>query len=61
MKRKITRFQAVCFIVLWVVLCFIVLTSAKTIDGPVILSLLISAALVFIPVYRSFKDNKKNI
>lgn len=58
MKRKITRFQAVCFMVLWVVLCFIVLTSSKVIDGPVILSLLISAALVFIPVYRAFKDKR---
>lgn len=58
MKRKITRFQALCFIILWVVLCFFVITSAERIDGPVILSLIISAALVFIPVYKSIRGRK---
>lgn len=58
MKRKITRFQALCFITLWVVLCFFVITSAERIDGPVILSLIISAALVFIPVYKSIRGRK---
>ncbi|HIT83734.1 MAG TPA: hypothetical protein IAA99_06025 [Candidatus Avibacteroides faecavium] len=55
MRRKITRFQAICFILLWGVLFFVVITTAKRIDGPVILSLVISAALVFIPVYKSMK------
>lgn len=59
MKRKITKFQAICFTLLWVVLCFLVLTSVKVIDGPVILSLVLSAALVFIPIIKTF-NNKRN-
>lgn len=59
MKRKITKFQAICFTLLWVVLCFLVLTSVKVIDGPVILSLVLSAALVFIPIVKTF-NNKRN-
>lgn len=55
MRRRITKFQAACFILLWGVLLFIVITSKAKIDGPVIMSLLISAALVFIPVYKSMK------
>lgn len=55
MRRRITKFQAACFILLWGVLFLIVITSKAKIDGPVIMSLLISAALVFIPVYKSMK------
>ena len=45
----------VCIALLWMALCYIVLISAERIDGPVILTLFISAALVFIPVIKSLK------
>ncbi len=57
-RRRITKFQAVCFTLLWGILFFIVITTAEKIDGPVILSLIISAALVFIPISKAFKDNR---
>lgn len=56
MKRKtLSRPQAIVLLLLWVVLCFMVLTSNATIDGPLVLSLLISGVLVGIPLWRSFK------
>ena len=58
MKRRLSKFQIVCITLLWAALCYIVLTSAERIDGPIILTLIISAALVFIPVYKSLKKNK---
>jgi hypothetical protein len=36
-------------------LCYLILTRAERIDGPVILSLLMSAVFVFIPIYKSHK------
>ncbi len=54
MRKPLSRPQAVCLVLLWVSLCAIVLTSAK-IDGPLVLSLAISALLVAIPVWKSFK------
>ncbi|MBO4985994.1 MAG: hypothetical protein J6C87_10255 [Bacteroides sp.] len=55
MKRKLSSTQSICIVLLWAALCYIVLTSAERIDGPVILSLAFSAALCLVPVVKSFK------
>ena len=54
MRRPLSKSQSVCIVLLWAALCYIVLTTAERIDGPVIMTLVISAALVFIPVIISF-------
>lgn len=56
MKRKLSKSQSVCIVLLWVALCYIVLVNAQRIDGPTVLMLAISAGLVFIPVIKSFKN-----
>jgi hypothetical protein len=58
MKRPLSKSQIVCIALLWVALCYIVLTTAKRIDGPVVVTILISGAFVFIPVYKSLKKRK---
>lgn len=55
MKRPLSKPQIVCIVLLWLALCYIVLTNVKRIDGPVIVTILMSAAFVFIPVYKSLK------
>ena len=55
MKRRLSKFQIVCITLLWAALCYIVLTSAERIDGPISLTLIISAALVFSPVIKALK------
>ena len=55
MRRPLSKSQGVCIVLLWAALCYIVLTTAERIDGPVIMTLVISAALVFIPVIKSLK------
>ena len=55
MKKPLSRPQIACLLILWIVLCFLVLTSSPRLDGPVILSLLISGALVFIPLYKMLR------
>ena len=59
MKKRLSKQQSVCVTLLWVALCYIVLTSTPRIDGPVIATLLMSAAFVFIPVYKSLKNKKQ--
>ena len=59
MKKRLSKQQSVCVTLLWVALCYIVLTSTPLIDGPVIVTLLMSAAFVFIPVYKSLKNKKQ--
>ncbi len=58
MRRPLSKSQIVCVILLWLALCYLVLTKAERIDGMTIVMLIISAALVFIPVYKSMKKNK---
>lgn len=55
--KKLSRSQCVCIILLWVALCYWVLTSVKRIDGPLIVMLLLSAALVIIPVVKSLRQD----
>jgi hypothetical protein len=55
MKRPLSTSQTVCIALLWVALCYIVLTTAERIDGPVIVTILLSGAFVFIPIYKSRK------
>lgn len=58
MKRPLSKSQIVCISLLWVALCYIVLVYAERIDGMTIMMLIISAALVFIPIYKSVKKGK---
>ncbi|MGN0067628.1 MAG: hypothetical protein ACI38V_08510 [Bacteroides sp.] len=58
-KKRLSSLQSICIILLWLALCFIVLTSAQRIDGPTVVTLLMSAALVFIPVIKAWKQRKE--
>lgn len=58
MRKPLSKSQIVCVSLLWLALCYLVLIKAERIDGMTIIMLIISAALVFIPVYKSIKKNK---
>ena len=55
MRKPLGKSQIVCITLLWVLLCYYILVYSEQIDGPTILMLLFSAALVFIPVVQSLK------
>ena len=59
MRRPLSKSQIVCVSLLWLALCYLVLTKAERIDGMTVVMLVISAALVFIRVYKSIKKNKQ--
>ncbi|MEG1838939.1 MAG: hypothetical protein RSA44_03650 [Bacteroides sp.] len=58
MKKPLAKSQIVCLFLLWIALCYIVIVKTERIDGPVILSLLISGGLVIVPLYKVFKKKK---
>lgn len=58
-KRHLSHTQIICIALLWLALCYIVLTSAQRIDGPTVVTLLMSAALVFIPVIKAWKGKEE--
>ncbi|MDR1103047.1 MAG: hypothetical protein LBL42_04745 [Tannerella sp.] len=54
-RRKITSSQAVCIIILWGILCYLMLTYSKTVNFYTVFVLVASAIIVFVPVYKSRK------
>ncbi|MBS5552244.1 MAG: hypothetical protein KHX53_09410 [Bacteroides sp.] len=58
MRKPLTQAQSVVLTLLWAALCFLVLTSSPKIDGPLVVMIVISGALVFIPVIKSMKRRK---
>ena len=56
-RRRLSRSQCVCITLLWALLCYVVLTTAPRIDGPVILMIVHSGALVFIPVVKALRKD----
>lgn len=55
MKKPVSKSQAICISLLWLILCYFVITKAEQVNGMTITMLLMSGALVFIPIYNSFK------
>lgn len=54
-RRKITNSQAVCIIILWGVLCYMLLAYSEAITFNVIFALVASAIIVFVPLYKNFR------
>ncbi|WP_418826042.1 hypothetical protein [Phocaeicola sp.] len=59
MRKPLTKTQCVILTLFWAALCFVILTSAPRIDGPLVVMILISGALVFIPVIKSLRNDKQ--
>ncbi|RHJ91096.1 hypothetical protein [Parabacteroides bouchesdurhonensis] len=54
-RRKITNSQIVCITLLWGILCYILLANSQTINFDVIFTLVASAIIVFVPIYKNVK------
>lgn len=62
MRRKpLSLPQIVILALLWITICYIILTGSEHIDGPLILSIIISGALVFIPLLKYLKERENNL
>lgn len=56
MKKPLNNTQCIILTLFWTALCFFILTSSPRIDGPLVTMILISGALVFIPIIKSIKN-----
>jgi len=56
MKKPLNNTQCIILTLFWAALCFFILTSSPCIDGPLVTMILISGALVFIPIIKSIKN-----
>lgn len=56
-RRKITNSQAVCITLLWGVLCYILLVYSEKITFDVVFTLVASAIIVFVPIYKSRRNS----
>lgn len=56
MKKLLNNTQCIILTLFWAALCFFILTSSPRIDGPLVTMILISGALVFIPIIKSIKN-----
>lgn len=56
MKRKLSKIQIVCIVLLWAALCFLILSGSERIDGPLLVTLAMASAFILLPVYRSLKS-----
>lgn len=59
MKKPLSLPQIVILALLWVTICYLILTTTQQIDGPLLLSLIVSGALVFIPLLKYLKNTQK--
>ena len=58
MRKPLSKSQIVCITLVWVLLCYYILVYSERIEGITVIMLLLSAALVFIPVIQSLKKHK---
>ena len=58
MRKPLNITQSVILSLLWVGICYLILVGSERIDGSLILTILISGALVFIPIIKSIKKRK---
>jgi hypothetical protein len=55
-KRKLSNFQIACISILWLVLCFMLLSTAKNLASfDVWFPLIASGIIVFVPVYKNIR------
>lgn len=54
-RRKLTDSQIVCLTLLWGVLAYMLISYSKVIDFSVIFTLIASAIIVFVPIYKNKK------
>ena len=59
-KRKLSNSQIVCFILLWGILCYMLLTSSKEITGQTVFAIIASAIIVFVPIYKNVRSRNSN-
>ena len=59
MRKSLSTTQSVILALLWVAISYLILVGSERIDGPLIVTIVMSGALVFIPIIKSVKNKKR--
>jgi hypothetical protein len=54
-RRKITKSQSICIVLLWILLCYMLFAYSETVDFYTIFIVITSAVIVFVPLYKNRK------
>ena len=52
-RRKISNTQAVCILLLWILLVYILLRYSPTVDFMTVFTIIASGIIVFVPLYKN--------
>ena len=58
--NKYNIFRVVCVILLWLALCYLLITRSQVIDFRVVFAIIASGIVVFVPIYKKYKREKGN-
>ncbi len=58
-KRRFTTFNIICFVLLWVTLCYFVIVG-RGFNSWTLFTIITSGIIVFVPIYKSKKREKEN-
>ena len=58
--NKYNIFRVVCVALLWLALCYILITRSAVIDFRVVFAIIASGIVVFVPIYKKYKRGKEN-
>lgn len=62
MKHRMSegnKIRFACIVMLWLALCYLLLTRTPRIDGMTIFTIVASGIIVFVPLYKKYVRNKK--
>ena len=54
-RKPMSSSQIICISLLWVILCYVLLTRVEKIDAMTIITILMSGAIIFIPIYKNVR------
>jgi hypothetical protein len=55
MRKPLSKSQIVCIALLWVAICCYIVANSEHIDGPTVVTIVISGAIVFIPLAKMLR------
>ena len=56
---EVNKIRFACIVLLWLALCYLLLTRTTRIDGMTIFTIVASSIIVFVPLYKKYVRNKK--
>ena len=57
---KYNIFRFTCVVLLWLALCYILITKSAVVDFRVVFAIIASGIVIFVPIYKKYKRGKEN-